>query len=598
MKKLLLIPAMLMAFTAFAQDEETENPGSERNPWSIDIIRQNPDELTVTKPLESSNFKTSAGYDIYTIDVEIETFPGQGDSKYFLNLYYTQEDGSQITTKLGTSTNGTAISRGANEAPLHITVSAWYNTKDNKVEYIDSYFNLLMFDVVSDWTGRGYWPSNTDNTDLSAYFIYDSSDNNGSGTTYMRRAVNSNASTANYYCGSQNETRFKIPNLKGYASGLYKATLDYYGLTLSVEPAESMEIFIQKYATFYAPTEVLLPEGVKAYALTFGDNKVKRVELENVIPANTPVLLEATDVTKENSYITLNVTDFSNCEYSAINATKRYIADFIDENNSYFVGVNQTHYVPADVDAYVLNGVTGNFELKSSKVNGTGLAANTTIVIPAFSMYVKLASEKWEDDIDLSILEVVDAAEDQPEDMFYVHFTDEDGNYTSTFVNEYFGVGPKSCLTPKDGSYYLEWIEFTESPTYFVLSKYPYPATIEGDDENENEENEISLMAYDSTSWSNFNGTIYHDGGEIDPTKVEAIKPYSKEAGTYQITFNPNDDTEEAPTVTLDVPVATGIGEVEINKAENEVMYNIFGMPVDKNYKGIVIKNGKKLILR
>lgn len=575
-----------MAFTAFAQDDN-DNPGVENNPWSIDIIRQNPDAFTETKMLEYSNYKTSTGYDIYTIDVEIETFPDQGDSKYFLTLYYTKEDGTKITTKLGTSTNGTAISRGRNESPLHITVSAWYNTDGNKVEYIDSYFNLLMFDVAGDWSARGYWPSNTDNTDLSAYFIYDSNDNKGSGTTFMRRAVNSNATTENYYCGSQNETRFQLPNLKGYSSGLYKATLDYTNLTLKAEASESMDIFIQKYTTFYAPTEVSLPEGVKAYALTFGDNKVKRVELENVIPANTPVLLEVTDETKENSFITLKVTDYSNCDYTAIDGTKRYIEDYIDQNNSYFVGVNQTHYVPADVDAYVLNGETGNFELKSSNVNGTGLAANTTIVIPAFTMYLKLESEKWADGTELSIIEVVDYEPepiDPAEVKYYIHYTDIEGNYKSTFVNDYSTMGDFNCLSYDADKkvYYLHWVDFT-TYTNYVLST---------------SKKDIALMSADS--WAGFNGEVYHNGGVSDPSAEDAeITPFTVEPGQYEITFNPNATNDEGVAVPTTVRTSvTGIDNMQIENQPDDVMYNIFGMRVDENYKGIVIKNGKKIILR
>ena len=49
------------------------------------------------------------------------------------------------------------------------------------------------------------------------------------------------------------------------------------------------------YATFYAPVEVAIPENVKAYYITegsFNGEKVTLTQIENVIPANTAVILE------------------------------------------------------------------------------------------------------------------------------------------------------------------------------------------------------------------------------------------------------------------------------------------------------------------
>ena len=40
--------------------------------------------------------------------------------------------------------------------------------------------------------------------------------------------------------------------------------------------------------------------------------------------------------------------------------------------------------------------------------------------------------------------------------------------------------------------------------------------------------------------------------------------------------------------------VTTGINAVENNAKANDVMYNLAGQRVNKNYKGVVIVNGKK----
>ncbi len=42
----------------------------------------------------------------------------------------------------------------------------------------------------------------------------------------------------------------------------------------------------------------------------------------------------------------------------------------------------------------------------------------------------------------------------------------------------------------------------------------------------------------------------------------------------------------------------TSVEKIEGSVSEKEQMYNIYGVPVDNNYKGIVIKNGKKYIVR
>ena len=52
------------------------------------------------------------------------------------------------------------------------------------------------------------------------------------------------------------------------------------------------------YATFYAPVEVTIPENVKAYYITaegFNGEKVTLTQIENVIPANTAVILEGAE---------------------------------------------------------------------------------------------------------------------------------------------------------------------------------------------------------------------------------------------------------------------------------------------------------------
>ena len=43
-------------------------------------------------------------------------------------------------------------------------------------------------------------------------------------------------------------------------------------------------------------------------------------------------------------------------------------------------------------------------------------------------------------------------------------------------------------------------------------------------------------------------------------------------------------------------PFSSGINEINANKVANNVVYNIAGQRVSENYKGIVVKNGKKFL--
>lgn len=128
---------------------------------------------------------------------------------------------------------------------------------------------------------------------------------------------------------------------------------------------------------------------------------------------------------------------------------------------------------------------------------------------------------------------------------------------------------------------------------------------------------------YDATK----DAAIYNDGtwyrwpeqiaqkwnGEGTWTKVGVngigvIKfPVYKEAGTYlvhaqgsKITFNgflfSKDGKKEIKYLTEAPQDASGINDVVAAKAENAVLYNLAGQKVSKDYKGVVVANGKKFI--
>lgn len=61
------------------------------------------------------------------------------------------------------------------------------------------------------------------------------------------------------------------------------------------------------------------------------------------------------------------------------------------------------------------------------------------------------------------------------------------------------------------------------------------------------------------------------------------------------VTFTYNPATYE---VTATVTPATGIESLTINAHANALMYNLAGQRVDKDYKGVVIKNGRKVVVK
>lgn len=103
-----------------------------------------------------------------------------------------------------------------------------------------------------------------------------------------------------------------------------------------------------------------------------------------------------------------------------------------------------------------------------------------------------------------------------------------------------------------------------------------------------------------------------HDAAKIDATTGEDTAPYiigagnqafwgyvifNMEAGKTYYVFNDNTQLGfNGWEFTSDE--AAGIEEIEAGKAEdaNAPMYNLAGQAVSKNYKGIVIKNGKKFM--
>ena len=51
-------------------------------------------------------------------------------------------------------------------------------------------------------------------------------------------------------------------------------------------------------------------------------------------------------------------------------------------------------------------------------------------------------------------------------------------------------------------------------------------------------------------------------------------------------------------TINITYESITGINEIKVNKQQSDAIYNIAGQRVANDYKGLVIKNGKKYLVK
>ena len=107
-----------------------------------------------------------------------------------------------------------------------------------------------------------------------------------------------------------------------------------------------------------------------------------------------------------------------------------------------------------------------------------------------------------------------------------------------------------------------------------------------------------------ATYWKEVAGTEYN---EADATILkDYISDENYQQNPDKVEFTINDlasvsfaNTGEQPCVVLGVtygkPVTGGVANIAVAE-ENAPIYNLQGVQVDENYKGVVIKNGKKFI--
>lgn len=547
MKKIFLMASAMMAFSAFAQDggdePKTYSPG-----FVIEVAKVNPgDDPEVIEMVPTDHTKSEAQTPVYNAKVTIPVFEDT-HTKYQYTVYYTPQDGGE-TVKAGFS----QIERGFEDGELTVMVAAWIQ-KDGTA--FVSFSNTPYVICDSNWTAMGYFEGSSTGDPQTTYL------NDSEKKDYATiRNIDLGKSTNDYIAGGNNQYQAyfvegETPGKK--KNGLWKAVFDYSKASITFEEVHSFTVEIAKYRTFVAPAQAILPVGLTAYHFAgYSDGVMTMDPIEGkIIPANVPVILTADT---EGEY-TIRLTGEHDFQFSD-DGKRAWMASTAEPGSIYY-GVHQPNYVP--LPGYLFDGE--KFVKVSSRT-----------IVDTFRCDIRLTEEEATD-----VEEITVVYNEPKEDVLYIHYTTQTGDYDSTH--------DQKLTKNNDNEYVLESLQITGSDlTHFVLSKYNF--------------SEESDLTRSNATWTGFNGTIYHvtDDGleEIDPESAEEIKPMSYSAGNYMLRVA-TDDNGKPASVDMTPNVGTGIESITSDESykENAEMFNVLGQKVNENYKGIVIRNGKKLILR
>ena len=101
----------------------------------------------------------------------------------------------------------------------------------------------------------------------------------------------------------------------------------------------------------------------------------------------------------------------------------------------------------------------------------------------------------------------------------------------------------------------------------------------------------------------NYQAIQYYPGFEDGVGTKTPLGDLTLSAGTYRVVADVDFAKDSSKALSFDnftlegvIGGATGINVVKTNNIAGDVIYNLAGQRVDANYKGVVIKNGKKLL--
>ena len=178
-------------------------------------------------------------------------------------------------------------------------------------------------------------------------------------------------------------------------------------------------------------------------------------------------------------------------------------------------------------------------------------------------------------------------------------FVDAPGIYTVTFTaNEETMIGTVSAVKTGDAEFGEKtWTLAGSGLELFGGEKEWDPENTANDmtkvDEGYYElvKRNVNLEAKDYK----FKVCANHGWGESYGDNGENMKLTVENAGTYNVTFT---FLSESKTLSVDLEIATGINTVKLSNADSAVMFNLQGQRVTTSFRGIAIKNGRKMIVK
>lgn len=621
-KLLLLLPASLMAFNAFAEDD-VQTPIFYGEPSNMVLTIQAMDSATeigeepaevnyFLQPIGDSNKYSTTGFDI---TLRGYTDPSRGDkpAKYIYSIkYYKYGYGNEApegdnNNPIGNNDNSYTVFIGENDDDISLSVCAVWPDGKNYVEWIHNFSNIVATDanvyaylyisgndLPKTFTYVNKFAAQTDIDRTSLTKFYTKSDTNAA-----------NISTSFLKGNSQSGLVYKSDNAfeNDPEDGVYKATLDYGTGELTLTPVtDEFEVFIDEFTTFVAPFDFKLTDGVKAYTLTYnaegGYLDAEPVEGPTV-KAYTPVVLAADEIDDYKFNIVSKPKPFEPIPVEG-QGKKATLADSRMEGNV-LVGVNHPHWLDTyagkadDVknNRYTLSG----HEFIINKALSTGKNYDNPIT-PQYTCFVELPL-----DIENAPQSLTIVFPEEKEDVLYIHFTDAQGKYLQTHV---------TVLEKQDDGTYANKVDIASGFSYFVLTDANFEETLAAFD-TDSSENSSS-----NREWSELGeeAYVYHVAEtmstadvETEPNTVSLTKtkaseltgdftPFSIDTTGYTYRLELDADSETLTLTNTGTP--TGVGNVSVDAPYNNDsrIFNIYGQEVGRDYKGIVIQNGKKFILR
>ena len=302
-------------------------------------------DMTIQEPDPSASFDAQAAYTTKVLPAGTYTYY----VKYFADSS-SETPTAQITDKGGGLTFTLTSPSTIYFVCKHPKDKKYLNTVCNTKSFIicDSGWETLTFCSPSpaSKTNIAFFNAYGDfTTDANKIKAIDGSGIANTSTTHTGLASGSDYSSAFIRSGS-------------ISTGVNKVTVNYEDATLTFEPVTTLPVTIGEAgaSTLVLPAQAAIPAGVKAYTLKYENSVLKATGLTSIIPANTPVLLNANPGTYDFD-MGENAVEYNKASETISSKSKSYIKDvnrdgnFIDADNV-LVGVMQPHYVPTN--SYVL----------------------------------------------------------------------------------------------------------------------------------------------------------------------------------------------------------------------------------------------------